>query len=261
MLACLNGHDGLVAALLRRGADADLTDSLGHSALIIASCHGKPACVQQLLQAECRTDFKARLSTSGVDPKLGTASEFAETRGFPLIAQLIRTHDACMAQAGEPVQSLDQEVVDAATRGDIPVVEAWLACGGAINATHPSPDGAGTYTLLMYAAEGGHAELVAALLDKGATTDVTRKSDGATPLMLAAYAGHRDCVKLLLRPKPPRRDTGVLFDQCAPRPHGCVLLHGVQEHTSCSSHPLLSRAFFPVSCGPLHTSLLIIPSL
>ena len=37
--------------------------------------------------------------------------------------------------------------------------------------------------------------------------------------MIAAYAGHRDCVRKLLRPKPPQRGSSVLFDHRFGAPH------------------------------------------
>lgn len=48
------------------------------------------------------------------------------------------------------------------------------------------------------AAEGGHAEVMAALIEAGANPE-SLDSNGTTPLHDAAYGGHVDTVKVLLR--------------------------------------------------------------
>jgi len=51
-------------------------------------------------------------------------------------------------------------------------------------------------TALMYAAKGGHAEVVRVLLDRNADANAKDK-DGKTALMLAEEEGHTEIVKLL----------------------------------------------------------------
>lgn len=52
-------------------------------------------------------------------------------------------------------------------------------------------------TALIFAAAGGHHDIVKMLLDEGAKVD-TADDDNSTPLMGAAYHGHEQTVRLLL---------------------------------------------------------------
>merc|ERR1712226_1505547 len=51
-------------------------------------------------------------------------------------------------------------------------------------------------TALMYAAQGGHTEVVQTLLDKGGDTDTTN-NEGKTAAKLAEEAGYNDVKKLI----------------------------------------------------------------
>ena len=52
-------------------------------------------------------------------------------------------------------------------------------------------------TPLLYAASGGDAKLIQLLIEHRAALN-TGKADGLTPLMVAAYNGHRESVKILV---------------------------------------------------------------
>ena len=54
------------------------------------------------------------------------------------------------------------------------------------------------YSMLMYAASFGSYDVLACLLKHGANVKQTRKIDGMTPLMFAAFNGQPEKVKLLL---------------------------------------------------------------
>mmetsp|Transcript_2860 Transcript_2860/g.8725 ORF Transcript_2860/g.8725 Transcript_2860/m.8725 type:complete len:145 (-) Transcript_2860:1232-1666(-) len=81
----------------------------------------------------------------------------------------------------------------AASQGDLPRVEAALQRRGDADAR----DDYG-YTPLIYAARGGHTDVVRHLLESNADPNA-QTLGGATALMRAAFAGHDEVVSLLLR--------------------------------------------------------------
>jgi ankyrin repeat protein len=87
----------------------------------------------------------------------------------------------------------DARLIKAAKDGDLPAIQTALAGGDDINGRDKS--GA---TALMWAANGGHAEVVKLLLEKGADVNVKRIGDGITALAVAAQNGHTELVNLLL---------------------------------------------------------------
>ena len=59
-------------------------------------------------------------------------------------------------------------------------------------------------TALHICAHSGNMEIFKVLLSRGAT--ITRRRDGETPLMIAAYGGHDDLVKFLMGNSDCSRD-------------------------------------------------------
>jgi len=189
MLASLRGHEPLVDTLLKRRAATDAQDGHGATALVIATAHGRHAIVALLLKGGARTDLASR--------KGGTALDFAEARDFDVIAQLIRTAEVARTESG--AKTLPDAIAAAAKAGSIEEVVEWLDCGGGIDAPCPTENAA---SLLMLAASCGKEALVAALLARGASTEMKRL-DGSTALMIAAYAGERGVVRQLVMYKRP----------------------------------------------------------
>lgn len=203
MLGALGGHARLVEGLLRCNADLDAINSKGQTALMIAACHGKDEIAAKLLLAGCNVGITAMLkpmSASNPNPKLGTALDFAEMHGQKFVTTLLRTHAASVA--GTPMSTIDPQVVEACEQGMDERVLLWLQCGAALEATHVGRNG--QQTLLMLTAQNGRASLVGKLIEMGASKETTRPSDGATPLLIAAYEGYRDVVRILLQPKRPK---------------------------------------------------------
>ena len=87
-------------------------------------------------------------------------------------------------------QLLD-ELFDAANKNDLPRLSRLLDRG-----MDPSSTDKNGYTLLMYAARDGNAQVVRALLERKAQVDARNPHD-ETAVMLAAFNGHAPTVKLL----------------------------------------------------------------
>lgn len=83
----------------------------------------------------------------------------------------------------------DSALMLAALRGDLPIVDALVAAGAEID-----PEG---WTPLIYAAFGGHQEVVRFLLKLDVDIDA-QASNGMTALMAASRNGHLEVVRILL---------------------------------------------------------------
>ncbi|KAF5274293.1 hypothetical protein FQR65_LT04411 [Abscondita terminalis] len=99
----------------------------------------------------------------------------------------------------------DQELLEAARSGNVPVVEKILGQrakrSGPLASLRRGPganvqDSSG-YTSLHHASLNGHKEIVRLLLDHDASPNII-DSKGSTPLHLAAWSGNVDIVRLLL---------------------------------------------------------------
>ena len=88
-------------------------------------------------------------------------------------------------------------MVDAAHKGYVQAVVAWLEEGGGVDALCTERDG---WTLLIAAAMGGQEAIVRMLLQRGASVNL-QISGGATALMAAALYGHTMIVQVLLDAK------------------------------------------------------------
>ncbi|MEJ2226083.1 MAG: ankyrin repeat domain-containing protein [Syntrophobacterales bacterium] len=100
------------------------------------------------------------------------------------------------------IAGVNEDLVSASIRGNLPEVKRLLDKGADVNAKIELGGSTGTpqlggYTALMGASFSGNREIVALLLDKGA--DVNAKNDlGMTALMEAAGSGNPEVVQLLL---------------------------------------------------------------
>lgn len=86
----------------------------------------------------------------------------------------------------------NENLFEAAKRGDLDEVNCLLASGAEVNAKQYN----GT-TALMEASVNGHKEVVLALLNMGADVNAKAK-DGYTALMVASLNGHKEIVQALL---------------------------------------------------------------
>lgn len=82
-LACANGSEKLVEALIKEGADIHLKSdsSLGERPLHTCCKHGHVGCARLLLAADCQTDLRDNFGHN--------ASYWASQKGFgPMVAEL-----------------------------------------------------------------------------------------------------------------------------------------------------------------------------
>jgi len=94
---------------------------------------------------------------------------------------------------GDPKQQLNEQLYEAARRGDAAEVKALLDKGADVNAKFRY--GA---TALFKAAERGHAEVVRVLLERGADASVRDTFYGAKAMTWALDKGHVEVVRALL---------------------------------------------------------------
>lgn len=99
---------------------------------------------------------------------------------------------ALLAGCGKP-KPPDVDTWTAAAKGDVKALKQHLAAGTNLDANSPSRGG----TPLQLAAFYGHTEVARFLVKNGANLEV-RDRNGSTPLLVASFFGHPDIVKLLL---------------------------------------------------------------
>jgi ankyrin repeat protein len=98
----------------------------------------------------------------------------------------------CMTSPGDEVTELAQRLFDMARAGDATALAAYLDAGVPVDLTNASGD-----TLVMLAAYHGHPDAVRVLAERGA--DVNRVNDrGQTPLAGAVFKGEDDVVRVLV---------------------------------------------------------------
>ena len=98
-----------------------------------------------------------------------------------------------LLQEGIKQSYYNTELLLAANKGNATMVKLLLIAGANPNAAHKG------WTPLMYAAYNGHRDCVQ-VLRKSSAIDVNKANDsGWTPLMMAAAGNHADCVKELLK--------------------------------------------------------------
>ncbi len=156
-----------VELLLERGADPNLRDKYGQTALHAAANFGRTATVRLLLAGGAEVDARA---LDGATPLL-----FACSWGHESIVDLLLEAGADPGAGNDLITTL----MAAAAEGHIGIIETLLDLGVAIDAASE-----GGNTPLSNAAWGGHPEAVALLLYRGAPVK-SRDGRGRTPLGVA----------------------------------------------------------------------------
>jgi ankyrin repeat protein len=227
--AIRDGDRGQVQLLLQRGANANVRDDAGDTALMRAALYADVETMHVLVEAG------ADVRVPGRD---GTATLLRATHDLDKMRLLL--------DRGVPVD--DFAVVAAASvPGSRSALELLLAHGGKGRAAVPA------YTALMAAAGNGDLEAVHCLLDHGA--DMTAKTPtGFTALIAAALSGNARVVAVLLERGADPNAVCTLERGVLQTPAGVAASMG---HADCLRLLIAAGADVNVQGGPFkHTALL-----
>jgi ankyrin repeat protein len=187
MWAAWLGHVPLLRRLLERGADAAARDSRGATALMLAAERGHLEASRLLVEA------------AGPDERGEALRHAVGTGQLAVMVWLLDEADAALEYGGTDGKT---PLTCAILGGHAPLAGELLRRGADLEARSSTflpfenRDDFGWHPL-HYAADRRYALLVQLLLNAGARVDA-ETTEGTTPLMLAAYRGDEDCIRLLL---------------------------------------------------------------
>lgn len=187
--AAIRGKVSFVKTLVNKlGADKNVKDEVGDTALVHAAFNGYLPVVQTLLEAG--------VDLTGISA--GAAVNAAAGNGHgDILDALLKAgvdKDARDEKGGTPL-------LEAAYFGRLPIVKTLVAARADVNIA----DKEGS-TALHLASDKGHEEVVDALLDAGAEKDA-RDGTGQTSLFLSVTSGHLPVVKNLLAARADVKQT------------------------------------------------------
>jgi uncharacterized protein len=163
LLACQNGSEEIVRSLLNAGADANVKQRGGETALMIASRTGKPGAVKALLEKNAKVDAEDREDQ--------TALMWAAAEGHAEVLELLIQKGA---DVNHRLKSGFTALLFAAREGKAAVVKMLLQHGADVHdaiVTEEKADGRdapnGTSAVLL-AMENGHFELAMEIIKAGA---------------------------------------------------------------------------------------------
>jgi ankyrin repeat protein len=176
------GNLSVLQVLIAAGADVNLTDDDGRTALSLAASSEHLPVVQALIAAGANVNL--------TDDDGWSALHWAGAAGYlPVVQALIA--------AGAVVDLTDEcgrtALHLAATAGNLAVVQALIAAGADVNLTDE-----GGMTALSLAASSEHLPVVQALIAAGADVNKRWHSDGKTALHIAANYGNLEVVRSIL---------------------------------------------------------------
>jgi ankyrin repeat protein len=181
-LAAQYGHADTVSMLLDRGAAVDQRGPFGKTALMLAARHGHIAAAQALLDR-------------------GASEKAVDQYGNNALRHAIESDDCAMMRL-----LLRQRPMTRPGRAELQFALSWFHLGtipvlvdhgATLDLLEAAPD-----SLLIDIIECGRADLVAQLLDRGASVNGVAgrgaMAHHGAPLMHAVKLGHADVVRLLL---------------------------------------------------------------
>ncbi len=110
------------------------------------------------------------------------------------IAPIIMVALGTLLAAAPPATDKGDALREAASKGDLAQVKAFLESGVPVD----SPDPRHGLTALILAAQKGHAEVVHLLLEKGANVNARESFFGATPVTMAINSGNLEMARSLI---------------------------------------------------------------
>ena len=216
-LAASEGRSEITKALIDAGADVNVKNVKGQTALMVAVMENRPKIAQMLLTAGANVGAR--------DVRSRTALMMAAGEGHVEFVQMFLAADA---DVNLKDNSGSQTALSwAAQNGHAEVVQMLLAAGADIKAGFRN----GGLTALAEAAAEGHSEIIKILLAAGADVNATSKPQLlVTPLMYATRGGHSKSVKALIdagadvNAKDSTDDTALIWSM------SCIL-EGVSTET------------------------------
>ena len=202
VLAARYGHENVIINLLNGGADIELKDELGNTALIVAAAENKQSILKFLIEQGADVNAQSNDGTS--------ALMNAAMYGHLEVADLL-------LKAGSKIDLKktggETALIGAVQYGHLAMIELLLSQGADANAvTKGAFNEGGGKTPLMFAAQhglkgaqGDWNKIAATLLKYGAKTNLTR-ANGDTALTIAQWHGFDD-IKATLEKAGARDET------------------------------------------------------
>ena len=200
-------------ALITAGADVNLKNNAGQTALLIAAKWGNEDVVIELLKADPQPELEVKDTPRGtkalrqfviknkpkaVQALVNAGARFNDLQGDlypsrPIDIARQRKFNEIITILQTALDALYEKLFYAVEANDVGAVTDALKKGADVNAK----DDEG-YTALLIAAEEGSTGIVRALLEVPGIDIGLKDTDGMTALMFAANEGHTDIVKALL---------------------------------------------------------------
>ena len=245
-VASARGHVDVVEALLSRGARPDAADRHGCTPLHVAAEQNREAAARRLLRRE-----RDPMDPGGDDEKrrgksllVAASIDARDSRGNAAAHLAAAMGHASMVLGLLPESTSASRAADAKAAAALAKLRGPRRPGEALEGRGVDATGQCGWTCLHFAAHGGYADLVEALVRDGA--DVERRDvTGATPTHLACEGGDAGCVEMLLAAarKRDRSSRGDEVGREAGREVevGAVIEEGLRSHVGLSTDSAVRR--------------------
>ena len=170
-----------IEVLIQQGADVNVQNIFGATALIEATCNGLKEVAEVLLEGGADVNVKSKTGD--------TALIIASYCGHKEVAEVLLEGGADMNHKDKYGNTA---LLWAAYKGSKDIVQMLLEKRADVNIK--DDDG---YTALMWASKAGYKEIVQLLLENGADVNA-QENNGWTALMCASYCERKDIVVMLL---------------------------------------------------------------